>query len=407
MYRRLLSVSAIFISFQCYSQYKNDDQLYKTVYPKDLCKAFKEHPGFVLIDVRSSGEYGDSSSSAGLNLGHLNGAVNMDIRQLDQHIKEISSYKDKPVFVYCSHSQRSRRASKLLADSGFQHVYNINGGITAMYLEEADKECIRSMIISNNDYAVLSPEQLCNKISTAGNQVFLLDVRSDSAWNHISLNAGHNAIGSLRGSMHYSFENLKSNLNKIPVNKDIVITDLQGGDAAKAAKLLTESGYNRVSILIEGMSRWLAIDRMKITCNDKLYVPAVKYSIMSAVEYARFYPSAKNLAILDVRTDEEFRNQHTLSYRNIGHLKNAIHIPAANLEQRISELEKYKSVPVIVYEFSGGPDAYSSANRLFKKGFKNVIVLSGGIFGLRWTASNVQGMYMMHQWVEAVPLENQ
>src|SRR6185503_21028480 len=115
------------------SQFKNDNVLYKTVDPADLCAALEKNKGYVLLDVRSPGEYADTSTSPSYNLGHLKGARNINISDLGKRISEIKDYKDQPVFVYCSHSQRSRRAGKMLADSGFTKVYNINGGMTAIY----------------------------------------------------------------------------------------------------------------------------------------------------------------------------------------------------------------------------------------------------------------------------------
>ncbi|HEU4633281.1 MAG TPA: rhodanese-like domain-containing protein, partial [Flavisolibacter sp.] len=114
-------------------QYKADNVLYKTVFPQNLCFELKQQKDYLLLDVRSPGEYSDTSSSASLNIGHFTNAINIDIRQIDKRLNEIAAYKDKPVFVYCSHSQRSRRVSKMLADSGFTHVSNINGGMTAIH----------------------------------------------------------------------------------------------------------------------------------------------------------------------------------------------------------------------------------------------------------------------------------
>ena len=87
-------------------------------------------------------------------------------------------------------------------------------------------------------------------------------------------------------------------------------------------------------------------------------------------------------------------------------MKNAVHIPSSELGKRLAEIEKYKASPVIVYGFSGSPDAYMIANLLTANGFKDVKILAGGLFNIRWTASNVDGLYFMHDWVEDVPEEN-
>src|SRR5512138_1533322 len=98
--------------FVLHAQFKADNVRYTTVFPEDLCKTLLANKGYLLLDVRSPGEFDDTSSSSGLNIGHLTNATNINITQLAQRWREIASYKNQPVFIYCSHSQRSRRASR-------------------------------------------------------------------------------------------------------------------------------------------------------------------------------------------------------------------------------------------------------------------------------------------------------
>ena len=118
----LLFLTALFVKAN-FAQYKNDNLLYKTVYTTDLCKELNNSPGYLLLDVRTPGEYADTSSM-GMNIGRFLDAINIEIANVGSRLSEINAYKNKPVFVYCSHSQRSRRASKMLADSGFTRVVN-------------------------------------------------------------------------------------------------------------------------------------------------------------------------------------------------------------------------------------------------------------------------------------------
>ena len=84
-----------------------------------------------------------------------------------------------------------------------------------------------------------------------------------------------------------------------------------------------------------------------------------------------------------------------------------MHIPAAQLADRIAEIQKFQSSPVVVYTFSAGPEAYAAAVALAQHGFKNVSVLAGGLFTVRWMASNVEGLKHLHNLVTDVPVENQ
>ncbi len=73
--------------------------------------------------------------------------------------------------------------------------------------------------------------------------------------------------------------------------------------------------------------------------------------------------------VIDVREAGEFAS---------GHILNARHIPLADLEKRIGELEKFKDKPVIVNCQSGGRSA-SACAVLKKAGFASVHNLEGGI----------------------------
>ncbi len=389
------------------AQFRNDNVLYKTVYLQELCKTLQENPGYTILDVRSKGEYEDTSSSTTLNLGHIKGAMNININELPVRWKEISGMKDKPVFVYCTHSQRSRRASKMLADSGFTKIFNINSGLTGVVLlDEAQRECVRQMMETKNLYQLLSPADVCNKLQKNASGIFILDVRRDSAFRHISLNPKFNAYGHLKNAVNIPLADLEGKLNVVPRDKEIIVTDIFGDEAAKAGKLLREKGFEKVWVLMEGMDRLLYSDENNISCKSSVYVSPVKFKVMSSAEYGRYSKTADKYLLLDLRTSEEFNNKFRDAFRNVGYLKNAVNIPAADIEARISEIESFKNSPVVLYAFSGAPEVYKTAELLTAKGFKQVNVLAGGIFNIRWTAANTKGMSHLHDLVTGVPKEN-
>jgi rhodanese-related sulfurtransferase len=73
--------------------------------------------------------------------------------------------------------------------------------------------------------------------------------------------------------------------------------------------------------------------------------------------------------VLDVREGAEFA---------AGHLPEAKNIPAAELDKRIGELDKFKSKTVVVVCQSGAR-AFSAAAKLQKAGFADVVNLDGGV----------------------------
>lgn len=76
--------------------------------------------GARLLDVRSPEEY------AG---GHLPGAVNIPVQDLDRRLAEVGP-RDGEVILYCRSGSRSARATEMLRRQGFSRVHNL-GPMTA------------------------------------------------------------------------------------------------------------------------------------------------------------------------------------------------------------------------------------------------------------------------------------
>ena len=77
----------------------------------------------------------------------------------------------------------------------------------------------------------------------------------------------------------------------------------------------------------------------------------------------------RDALVLDVRASGEYA---------AGHIASAKHVPEAQLADRIKELEKYKSRPIIV-SCSAGSRAPSVSGMLRKNGFAEAFALKGGI----------------------------
>ena len=86
----------------------------------------------------------------------------------------------------------------------------------------------------------------------------------------------------------------------------------------------------------------------------------------------------RDAVVLDVRDASEFAS---------GHIPNARHVPAGEVEKRVKELEKWKQRPVIISCRSGTRSAAAST-ALRKNGFQEVFTLKGGILG--WQQASMQ-----------------
>lgn len=76
--------------------------------------------GARLVDVRSPDEYAR---------GHLPGAVNIPVQELDRRLAEVGP-TDHELVVYCRSGHRSGRAAEILRQHGFTKVHNL-GPMTA------------------------------------------------------------------------------------------------------------------------------------------------------------------------------------------------------------------------------------------------------------------------------------
>lgn len=99
------------------------------VSPATICDYIKQHPGAVLLDVRTRAEY---EGRANPNFGTLKGAINIPIQELSQRLSELEKYKDKEILVFCSHSHRSPRAAYLLTQNGYTRVVNMSEGMSVV-----------------------------------------------------------------------------------------------------------------------------------------------------------------------------------------------------------------------------------------------------------------------------------
>jgi rhodanese-related sulfurtransferase len=90
--------------------------------PAMAIRLMNNHDDALLIDIRSAAEY---------KSGHIKGAKNTPLAELSSAIESYSSYKSKPVLIYCNSGNTATRAIKLLKKAGFENINNLEGGIAA------------------------------------------------------------------------------------------------------------------------------------------------------------------------------------------------------------------------------------------------------------------------------------
>lgn len=96
----------------------------------EFCNRISANPNAVLLDVRTPSEF--KGSAFRNTYGHFKNAININVEELEERMEELAKYKDQEILVYCSHSMRSPRAAMMLTEKGFQHVKNMNGGVSTL-----------------------------------------------------------------------------------------------------------------------------------------------------------------------------------------------------------------------------------------------------------------------------------
>ena len=198
-------------------------------------------------------------------------------------------------------------------------------------------------IIRKNKTA-LSSQQVFDAIS---NEAILLDTRSaeefDKAFIPGSINIGLNGqyavwVGAL-----------------IPHNKPIVIVSNEGHEKEAIIRLARVGYENVIGYLNKGILGWQS---------EKLPIDHVE-----CIDPSHFENEAnqKQTFVIDVRNTGEW---------NMMHLKNAIHIPLALLNQKIETLDPESNYLI---HCAGGYRSMMASSILKKHGFKHVKNVNGGI----------------------------
>jgi rhodanese-related sulfurtransferase len=77
------------------------------------------NPDFVILDLRTPADYGK---------GHIAGAINIHSRSVPERMDSLDT--SRTYLIYCARGIRSARIRKMMANAGFDRVYDLVGGYT-------------------------------------------------------------------------------------------------------------------------------------------------------------------------------------------------------------------------------------------------------------------------------------
>ena len=197
----------------------------KTMTGEDLVKqnSAKKKDEVLIIDVRSSEEY---------KAGHIPNAINISVDETESRLNEIEDYKDKPIIVYCNSGKKSNDSAEILVNNGFQDVTNAQG------VKEFEYDLVQYEDVRGEGFETFIEE---NK------DIVLVDVRPAKQVKE---------EGMIEGAISIPFDEVESNLDKLPKDKTIALYCNTGTKSAEVAQQLEGLGYENVVNAIEGVKEY-------------------------------------------------------------------------------------------------------------------------------------------------------
>lgn len=89
----------------------------------EVAQLYEQPDDFLILDVRSAQEFVGEQ-------GHIQGALNIPLEELQQRIGELEAYRGRPIAIVCRTDLRSAKAALLLAKQGFAELQVVHNGMT-------------------------------------------------------------------------------------------------------------------------------------------------------------------------------------------------------------------------------------------------------------------------------------
>ena len=217
---------------------------------------------------------------------------------------------------------------------------------TEVDVEASDIEEEISVIIS------ISPAEVY-EIITNDEDYIILDVRTQDEYNE----------GHLDKALLIPVDDLEKVVDELPKEKPIIVYCRSGVRSRKAAEILVENGFSKVYDM-GGILGW----------QEEGFPVIIEEGAVSAIEFItvdeayEVFLNNKDYIFVDVRTGSEYKSSH---------IEDAINIPVSEIEERLDEIPKDKSI-IAYCNGSSCNRSGQAASILKENGYKEVFDLVGG-----------------------------
>lgn len=225
-----------------------------------------------IIDIRSASDFSTK--------GHIQGAVNVDLKNLVTYIKTVNTTSYDNIVVACYSGQTSGYATALLRLLGYNNVYSLKFGMSAWNSSIANSW---TPAVGNNYTNFVTTAAAKNAAAnlptlatgkTTGKEILEARINAllasadpfgdakitysavtSSLSNYYVVNywtTNHYDLGHIQGSIQYTPKadlKLASSLKTLPTNKTVVVYCYTGQTSAQVAAILRVMGYDAKSLM--------------------------------------------------------------------------------------------------------------------------------------------------------------
>lgn len=189
----------------------------------------------VLIDLRSPDEAA---------AGHIAGAVNIPLGQLNEAEDDFPTSKTAPIVVY-GNGDDARKAAKIIKGFGFKTIALVDGGLDGW--QKAGNVLAKGAAATEIDWVrILGPGEVAiaefkQAATGAGGEQVILDVRTTD-----EAEAGHFA-----NCIHLPLDEIEARLAELPKDRELLVHCSTGARAEMAVATLKKQGFKARFLVAE------------------------------------------------------------------------------------------------------------------------------------------------------------
>ncbi|MEO6612037.1 MAG: rhodanese-like domain-containing protein [Chitinophagaceae bacterium] len=368
-------------------------------------KAQQGGKGYIILDVRTPGEYMDTTNSGRhAGIGRINTAVNVSLQDLlgkPETIHQLDKYKNEDIYVICSHSYRSRRISNLLLENGFTSVNNVKGGMTEWYRNYEELQPYMAGMYQNNiAYHNIAPSELFKKLA-AKEPVELIGLNSPPRFFFDSLVAPYYPyFPDIKEANYYRPADSLQVLEKVKASngRPVVLFSKVGGGAQDMSEWLARKGYTNIYNLVNSLPGFYeyVVNFQSREAGKKVLVYNSNIQFYTPLSFCKEAP--KNVQWIDLRHDTTFNQVTEGTKINYKTLNGAVNFPFYKTADAFTQQfpDKNKLYMILPQD---GYTGIELADALLKKGYRIGWII-GGIERWEWYTNNIDAFTCGDQLIQ-------